>query len=163
MSNFTANRAAKTQIHPQSKIVFRHYVTFNDGKVEYISEKPKCGELWMCNLGENESSIQSGYRPVFIVSNNKNNAFSPTVNVLPLTTKMNKRKLPVHVEILDYARFGLEAPSTIMAEQITTIPTSRLDKKIGQIDDCRVLSDIFRAMTIQLPIMGIGRTSGFKE
>ena len=117
--------------------------------------RPKCGEIWMCNLSESEGSIQSGYRPVFIVSNDKNNTYSPTINIIPITTKMNKRKLPVHVELWNYQRYGLKAPSTLMVEQTTTVALSSLDKYIGKILDKNVLVDISRAMRVQFPVIAV--------
>lgn len=117
--------------------------------------RPKCGEIWMCNLSENEGSIQSGYRPVFIVSNDKNNTYSSTINIIPITTKMNKRKLPVHVELWNYQRYGLRAPSTLMVEQTTTVALSSLDKYIGKILDKNVLGDISRAMRVQFPVIAV--------
>jgi len=117
--------------------------------------RPKCGEIWMCNLSEREGSIQSGYRPVFIVSNDKNNTYSPTINIIPITTKMNKRKLPVHVELWNYQRYGLKAPSTLMVEQTTTVALSSLDKYIGKILDKNVLGDISRAMRVQFPVIAV--------
>lgn len=117
--------------------------------------RPKCGEIWMCNLSESEGSIQSGYRPVFIVSNDKNNTYSQTINIIPITTKMNKRKLPVHVELWNYQRYGLKAPSTLMVEQTTTVALSSLDKYIGKILDKNVLGDISRAMRVQFPIIAV--------
>lgn len=117
--------------------------------------RPKCGEIWMCNLSESEGSIQSGYRPVFIVSNDKNNTYSPTINIIPITTKMNKRKLPVHVELWNYQRYGLKAPSTLMVEQTTTVALSSLDKYVGKIHDKNVLGDISRAMRVQFPVIAV--------
>jgi len=119
-------------------------------------DRPKCGEIWMCNLTEKDGSIQAGYRPVFIVSNDRNNTHSPTLNVIPLTTKMNKRGLPVHVELWNYERYGLKAPSTLMIEQITTVPSWRLDVCVGFINDKEVLREIWEAMMIQFPIGQLG-------
>lgn len=144
---------AKTETPIQTTVVFRQYVKFSKEDLAY--QKLKCGELWMCDLGENEGSIQSGYRPVFIVSNDKNNKYSPTVNVFPLTTKMNKKKLPVHVEIWDYQKYGLNSPSTIMVEQPMTIPVGNLRKRIGEIEDTDLLESICKAIGIQFPIITI--------
>lgn len=123
----------------------------------FIIEKsrPKCGEIWMCNLIEKEGSIQNGYRPVLVVSNDKNNTYSPTINIIPITTKMNKRKLPVHVELWNYQRYGLTAPSTLMVEQTTTVALSSFDKCVGKIADKNVLGDISRAMRVQFPVIAI--------
>lgn len=117
--------------------------------------RPKCGEIWMCNLSESKGSIQSGYRPVFVISNDKNNTYSSTINIIPITTKMNKRKLPVHVELWNYQRYGLKAPSTMMVEQTTTVAIASLDKYIGKILDPNVLGDISRAMRVQFPVIAI--------
>lgn len=113
---------------------------------------PKCGEIWMCNLASKDGSVQGGYRPVFILSNDKNNSHSSTLNIIPLTSKMNKRNLPIHVELWDYWEYGLKMPSTMMIEQITTVSALNLDVCIGLINNKRVLEDILKAMSIQFPI-----------
>lgn len=117
------------------------------------NELPKCGEIWMCQLSTKEESVQYGYRPVFILSNNKNNTYAPTVNIIPITTKMNKRNLPIHVVLSDYERYGLKKPSTMLVEQITTVPAMYLDKCIGKIEDADTLKDIWSAISIQFPIV----------
>lgn len=131
----------------------RNYMNVN------CNNRPKCGDLWMCDLGKNEAGVQSGYRPVFIVSNDKNNMYSSTVNVIPLTTKINKRNLPIHIQVWDYEKYGLDAPSTIMVEQITTVNMNNLDRKIGQIDDTELLTKILLAMETQMPVIKIGTYS----
>lgn len=118
-----------------------------------IVSRPKCGEIWMCNLTVKDGSIQSGYRPVFILSNNKNNTYSPTLNIIPITSKMNKRRLPVHVELWSYRDYGLRTPSTMLVEQIMTVPVDYLDMYIGKISDSKILGSICKAMEIQFPIM----------
>ena len=114
--------------------------------------RPRFGEIWMCHLNDKGGSIQSGYRPVFILSNDKNNTYSTTLNIIPITSKMNKRSLPVHVELRSYQKFGLKTPSTMMIEQTTTITIECLDRRIGIISDHQILLDIGRAMSIQFPI-----------
>jgi mRNA interferase MazF len=113
--------------------------------------KPRFGEIWMCQL-KGEGSIQNGYRPVFVLSNDKNNAFSTTLNVIPLTSKMNKRRLPIHVELWDYKRYGLRTPSTLMTEQTTTIKVDSLDHRIGVIGDNQTLARIKVALSIQFAV-----------
>lgn len=118
-----------------------------------LNNCPKCGEIWMCQLASKDGSVQNGYRPVFILSNNKNNTYAPTLNVIPLTTKMNKRQLPIHVELWDYQKYGLKRPSTMLVEQITTIPIVSLDKCIGNVDDANILKNIWSAINAQFPIL----------
>lgn len=118
----------------------------------YQRSYPRCCEIWMCDLGNRECGVQSGYRPVLVLSNNRNNLFAPTINVAPMTTKMNKRNLPVHVELWDYESYGLLAPSTILMEQLTTVHVNSLDHRVGVIHDSDVLTSIRRALGIQLPV-----------
>lgn len=117
--------------------------------------RPRCGEIWMCHLIAKDGSIQSGYRPVFILSNDKNNTYSTTLNIIPITSKMNKRKLPVHVELWSYQKYGLKTPSTMLVEQVMTISFEHLDKCIGKVSDRETLGDISRAMAIQFPILAM--------
>ncbi len=136
----------------------RLYIKFDGSRVEYIDsihKDIKCGDIWIGNLPENNGCVQCGKRPLFIISNDKNNQYSNVVNVIPLTTKMNKRKLPCHVEIWDHKRYGLSEPSTMMCEQIQTIPKENIAFKVGEIRDTNMLIQICKAMQIQFPVMNI--------
>ena len=91
------------------------------------------GDIYLADLGEGVGSEQRGERPVLIVQNNKGNIFSPTVTVLPITTKIHKSEgMPTHVIIDDLN--VLPEKSAIMAEQITTIDKSKLIRKLGILD-----------------------------
>lgn len=116
---------------------------------------PHCGEIWMCYLKSQDSSVQSGYRPVFILSNDMNNTYSTTLNIIPITSKMNKRKLPVHVELWKFEQYGLRTPSTLMIEQTTTIAVACLDRRIGIVSDKETLMNISKAMSVQFPVLAI--------
>lgn len=118
-----------------------------------LKERPHCGEIWMCYLTSKDGSVQSGHRPVFILSNDKNNTYSTTLNIIPLTSKMNKRKLPVHVELWSYQKYGLKTPSTLLIEQITTITVEFLDRCIGKVSDKETLCSISNAISVQFPIL----------
>lgn len=149
----TARRCYKT-----SGATSRFYVRYNsDGNLDYIApiggiETAKCCEIWMCEL-HNSGNVQSGLRPVFILSNNKNNEHSPVLNVIPMTTKINKRNLPCHVVLENYKDYGLAACSTIMVEQTMSINKSDLRFKIGAISDRDTIARIISAMKVQFPIL----------
>ena len=76
-----------------------------------------------------EGSEQRGDRPAVIVSNDKNNEHSATVEVVYLTTRP-KTDLPTHV----LTRSSL-SPSTILCEQIHTVSKSRVSTCIGKLTD----------------------------
>jgi|UPI0004B2FDD9 mRNA-degrading endonuclease toxin of MazEF toxin-antitoxin module len=89
------------------------------------------GDIYITRLDmQPEGSLQAGIRPVIVISNDMANKFSPVVTVIPVTSKVKKKKLPTHVHLNDC---GLDGPCTAMAEQITSIDKDRLGKWIGSI------------------------------
>ena len=58
----------------------------------------KRGDVFLADLPLSMGSEQGGKRPVVIIQNNKGNVYSPTVIVAVITSKMNKTKLPTHIE-----------------------------------------------------------------
>ena len=79
-------------------------------------------------------SEQGGVRPVLIIQNDIGNRFSPTVIVAAITAKIQKAKLPTHVELSAEAH-GFERDSVVLLEQIRTIDKQRLTDKITHLDD----------------------------
>ena len=151
-------KAGEDKTKEKSNETMTFFVNYNDNNINFIDAKNHsitCGDIWMANIPERDGNIQGGHRPVLVISNDKNNKFSNVVNVVPMTTKMNKRNLPCHVEIWDYQKYGLTAPSTIMVEQITTINKENLRYYMGEINDVDMLMRIFRAMQVQFPMMSI--------
>lgn len=120
---------------------------------------PRRYEVWFADLGDHHgTSVQSGNRPVLIISNDVGNLFSNTVTVIPLTTKFKKLEMPTHVVLCqeDCCMLRPEAmqDSLLLAEQITTIDKSALSNTM-----CRILSqekqnEIERAVAAQLGLSG---------
>ena len=71
---------------------------------------------------------------MLIVQNDVGNRYSPTVICAAITSKMNKAKLPTHIEI-DAVRYGIEKDSVILLEQLRTIDKRRLKDKVCHLDD----------------------------
>ncbi len=94
----------------------------------------KRGEIYYADLSPVVGSEQGGIRPVLIIQNNVGNKYSPTVIAAAITSKINKSKMPTHIEI-DAREYGLAKDSVILLEQIRTIDKRRLKEKIGIIDD----------------------------
>ena len=106
------------------------------------------GELYYADLSPVVGSEQGGIRPVLVVQNNIGNKFSPTVIVAAVTSKLSKAKLPTHIEI-GAQNFGLEKDSVILLEQIRTLDKSRLQHKIGDLNDDQMKA-VDRAILISL-------------
>ena len=66
----------------------------------------KRGDIFYADLRPVVGSEQGGVRPVLIIQNDTGNKHSPTVICDAITSKMNKAKLPKHVEI-DSKRFDI--------------------------------------------------------
>lgn len=94
----------------------------------------KRGDIFYADLSPVIGSEQGGIRPVLVVQNDIGNKFSPTVICAAITSKINKAKLPTHVEI-DAAEYELVKNSVILLEQIRTIDKRRLKEKICHLDD----------------------------
>ena len=103
-------------------------------------QKIQRGDLYYCDFGEREGSIQSGMRPVLVIQANEFNANAPTVIVASITAVLKKRYLPSHI-ILGQ-EFGLSKPSMVLLEQIQTINKDDLLDYIGTIDDEKLMKRI---------------------
>ncbi|MGL4798366.1 MAG: type II toxin-antitoxin system PemK/MazF family toxin [Cellulosilyticaceae bacterium] len=93
----------------------------------------KRGDIFYADLSPVIGSEQGGIRPVLVVQNDIGNKFSPTVICAAITSKINKAKLPTHVEI-DATEYELVKNSVILLEQIRTIDKKRLKEKICHLD-----------------------------
>ena len=59
----------------------------------------KRGDIYYADLRPVVGSEQGGVRPVLIIQNDAGNRHSPTVICAAITSRMNKAKLPTHVEL----------------------------------------------------------------
>lgn len=117
---------------------------------ESISEIKRM-DIYMADLPAVGGSVQYGYRPVVVVQNNVGNVSSPTVIVVPLTTKP-KKPMPTHVKLKSCE--AVQSNTTALCEQIMTISTDRLVKKLGNIDDLTTIGRINLALFISLGFDG---------
>lgn len=106
----------------------------------------KRGEFYFIkSTYQEEGNEQRSDRPAVIVSNDKNNEHSGTVEVVYLTTAP-KKDLPTHV----FTRSAL-SPSTILCEQIYTVSKQRVNALIGELTDSE-LKAVDTALAISLGI-----------
>lgn len=95
-------------------------------------QKYERGDVYYADLGKKNGSVQSGIRPVLIFSNDIGNQNGPVVSVIPLTTKIKKLWMPVHVFLP--RDVGLPRDSVAICEQILTIDKSALGRYICHIN-----------------------------
>ena len=111
-------------------------------------EQIKRGELYYADLSPVVGSEQGGVRPVLVVQNDIGNKYSPTVIVAAVTSKINKAKLPTHIEI-EASTYGLEKDSVILLEQIRTLDKSRLQFKIGDLSP-NIMKNVDKGLLISI-------------
>ena len=95
--------------------------------------QPRLGDVYMIQF-DGSGSVQKGFRPGVVFSNNIGNENSPNVIVYPLTTSIKKASQPTHV-ILDAERYGLRYTSMVLCENPQCIPKTMLGKWITRLDD----------------------------
>ena len=110
----------------------------------------KRGDIYYADLRPVIGSEQGGVRPVLIIQNDTGNKHSPTVICAAITSRMNKAKLPTHVE-LSASRYELVKDSVILLEQVRTIDKKRLKEKVCHLD-CEILRKVDKALTISLEL-----------
>ena len=111
------------------------------------------GEIYYADLSPVVGSEQGGMRPVLIIQNNVGNHYSPTVIVAAITAKIQKAKMPTHVEI-SAEEFELEKDSVVLLEQIRTIDKQRLKEKVTQLNQ-ETMKKINEALEISV---GLSKT-----
>lgn len=111
----------------------------------------KRGDIFYADLSPVVGSEQGGIRPVLVVQNDVGNKYSPTVIVAAITSRINKAKMPTHIEIKG-EDYGLSKDSVILLEQIRTIDKKRLKERIGHIDDS-VIETVNEAVAVSLGLM----------
>ena len=77
-------------------------------------------------------SFAGGGFPVLIVQNEIGNRHSPTVIAAAITSRLDKARLPTHINIRA-ADTGLAKDSVVLLEQIRTLDKHRLRERAGQI------------------------------
>lgn len=104
------------------------------------------GDIYYADLRPVIGSEQGGIRPVLIIQNDIGNKHSPTVICAAITSKMNKAKLPTHIE-LNASKYDMVKDSVILLEQLRTIDKKRLKDRI-----CHLDQDIMKTVNIGLMV-----------
>lgn len=113
------------------------------------------GDVVWVNLGEAFGSEQGGIRPAMVISNDKNNMFSPKVSIAPISSSVNKRTnkayLPTHIPISpnEDGVTGLSRESVILCEETKPVDKSRIIDKSGHISNACIINKLNKALTIQ--------------
>lgn len=103
------------------------------------------GNIFYISRTDITGSEQEAGRPAIVVSNDMNNQYSATVEVVYLTTQP-KTDLPTHVTINSTSR-----PSTALCEQVCTVAISRIGDYVGNVTE-NEMKQINTALLISLDL-----------
>lgn len=108
------------------------------------------GDIYYADLRPVIGSEQGGIRPVLIVQNDVGNRHSPTIICAAITSKMNKAKLPTHIE-LSAGKYDMVKDSVILLEQLRTIDKQRLKDRVCHLDD-DIMRQVNKGLMISLEL-----------
>ncbi len=111
------------------------------------------GDVFYADLNPVIGSEQGGVRPVVVIQNDIGNKYSPTVIVAAITSKIDKAKLPTHVEIAAGSS-RLEKDSVILLEQIRTLDKKRLQRKVTSLEK-ETIKKVNKAIEISLGLIDL--------
>jgi len=108
------------------------------------------GEIYLAALDPVVGKEISKTRPVVVISNDKNNEFSATVTILPLTSRSLQKTYPFEV-FLPKGAGNLPKDSKVKADQIRTLDKSRLLTLVGKLEREEIIQ-IEKAIKIHLEL-----------
>lgn len=109
---------------------------------------PRRGEIWLVNWNPARVSEQAGKRPALVIQNDIGNEHAPTTIVAALSTTI--KIYPMNV-LIEPPQGGLTKPSIIKSGQILTVSKDRLEKRLGQIEDKKMV-EVDRALRLSLAL-----------
>lgn len=93
--------------------------------------KASRGEIWSVNLNPTRGREQAGTRPALIVSVDLfNHGAAELVVAIPITSK--EKNIPLHVKVTS-PEGGLSVTGFVKCEDVRSLSTSRLIKKLGRV------------------------------
>ncbi len=110
----------------------------------------KRGDIYYADLRPVIGSEQGGVRPVLIIQNDIGNKHSPTVICAAITSKMNKAKLPTHIE-LNANKYDMVKDSVILLEQLRTIDKKRLKDRVCHLDQ-EIMKEVNTGLMVSLEL-----------
>lgn len=117
--------------------------------------KVKKGEIYLVDLKDTYSNVQNGIRPCLIIQNNYGNDYSPTTIVVPITSKIKKTNMPVHV-VVEKGISPHKSYEMILCESIITISKDQIKNYLRTVDDS-VIKKVDEALEVSLGIKGLNR------
>jgi len=114
-----------------------------------LANYPKRGEIWQVSLEPVEGHEIGKTRPALVISNDKNNEYSSTVTLIPITASIEKI-YPFEV-FISGEDSGLPLNSKIKCNQIRTVDKLKLLKLAGEIST-EIIKKVEEALLVHIGI-----------
>ena len=115
----------------------------------------KKGEVYLIDLKDTYSNVQSGKRPCLVIQNDYGNEYSPTTIVVLITSKIKKTYMPVHV-IIEKGSCSNKDREMILCECIITISKDQIINHLRTFDE-DTMQKVDKALEVSLGIGVKGR------
>ena len=109
-------------------------------------------EIWFANLEPVLGSEQGRTRPVLVLSSTSINDILPVINILPLTSRKQNRRIFPNETLIPNLTAGLTSESIVLCYQIRTLDKQRLIKRIGKLENTLIQDEVLEALKFQLSI-----------
>jgi len=110
-------------------------------------------KIFLAELDPVRGSEQGKTRPVIVISNEEMNNILSVLNVLPITSKKESRKIYINEVLLPKGIANMEKDSIVLTYQMRTIDKSRLIKEIGTLEDEIIKNRILESLGYQLELL----------
>jgi mRNA interferase MazF len=116
---------------------------------------PRRGEIYLVNFDPTIGAEIQKTRPALIIQNDIGNRTSDITIVAAMSSQIKGKRYPFEVTV-PANESGLSVDSRILLNQIRSIDTRRLVKRLGKLSPER-MRDVERALLISLGITNLGR------
>jgi mRNA interferase MazF len=107
------------------------------------------GSIWLANLDPVIGSEQGRTRPGLVISDSSVNEILSVVNVIPITSRKENRRVYPNEAFLPATIGGLSLESIALCYQIRTVDKRRLTRMFGVIEDQNIKQSTFDALHFQ--------------
>jgi mRNA interferase MazF len=111
---------------------------------------PERWSVWLANLEPVVGSEQGRTRPVLVLSDTRLNQILPVVNVVPITSRKNNRRIYPNEARIPGGCAGLDVESIVLCYQIRTLDKQRLIKRLGALGETNLRTEVLAALRFQL-------------
>lgn len=112
---------------------------------------PKRGEIFLVNFDPTVGAEIRKTRPALIIQNDVGNQYSPITIAAAITTFRGGKLYPTEIKI-EASEGGLDNESLVLLNQIRSVDTERLVRKLGRLSEAR-MKEIDMALLISLGII----------